>query len=469
MAKNKRNNHKSKQRIDCIEVTQDQLTGRAGLALFVRYISSLDLLSQLERAFGTIRKNNKGLSIVEIFKQVICFFIDGTSMHLVYFDHLKKDDGYAGIIETDKKEMASSHTMKRFFNSFSFVRIYLFRRILQTLFIWRLRLSQPKVIELGIDTMVMDNDDAEKRHGVKPTYKKKKGFQPLQMNWGRYFVDAVFRGGDKHSNHGDTVGKMIEHMVKKIRKHYRHDVPIIIRMDSGFFDQKIFNLCEGLGIGYICGGKIYKDIIAMAGAIPAAQWNPFYDRKGKNIWEYIEFGSKRGNWKRFRRAFYCRLKNDGLQLCLPGFRPDTVIYTNIGMGMEIDRMLLLAGAQEYLTTEAILAGYHERGCDELANRALKDFGNEKLPFLKFNPNAAWYYTMLLSHFVLEAFKEDVCSDVIPASSYATTVRRHLVDIAGKIVCHGGKVILKITQSAWDRLHFSDLWIRCNNQLPLPSI
>lgn len=207
----------------------------------------------------------------------------------------------------------------------------------------------------------------------------------------------------------------------------------------------------------------------MAGATPAAQWNPFYDRKGKNIWEYIEFGSKRGNWKRFRRAFYCLLKNDGLQLCLPGFRPDTVIYTNIGMGMEIDRLLLLAGAQEYLTTEAILAGYHERGCDELANRALKDFGNEKLPFLKFNPNAAWYYTMLLSHFVLEAFKEDICSEVIPASSYATTVRRHLVDIAGKIVCHGGKVILKITQSVWDRLHFSDLWVKCNNQLPLPSI
>jgi hypothetical protein len=38
------------------------------------------------------------------------------------------------------------------------------------------------------------------------------------MNWGRYFVDAVFRGGDKHSNHGNSVEKMIVHMVKKIRK-----------------------------------------------------------------------------------------------------------------------------------------------------------------------------------------------------------------------------------------------------------
>lgn len=78
--------------------------------------------------------------------------------------------------------MASSLAMKRFFGGFSFVRVYLFRRILQSLFMWRLCLAQPNVLELGIDTMVLDNDDAEKRHGGKPTYKKKKGFQPLQMN-----------------------------------------------------------------------------------------------------------------------------------------------------------------------------------------------------------------------------------------------------------------------------------------------
>ena len=114
--------------------------------------------------------------------------------------------------------------------------MFLFRRLLQKLFIWRLNITNPAVVELGIDTMVLDNDDANCRHGVKPIYKKKKGFQPLQMNCGRYFVDAVFRGGNKHSNHGDTVQKMITHMVNRIRKEYRNDVPIIIRIDSGFFD-----------------------------------------------------------------------------------------------------------------------------------------------------------------------------------------------------------------------------------------
>lgn len=415
--------------------------------------------------FGSIRKSKKGVEITELFKQMFCFLMDGTSRHLVYFDHLKKDSGYAGSIETDQDEMASSHMIKRFFKGFSFVRIYIFRRLLQDLFIWRLRITQPSVVELGIDTMVMDNDDAEHRHGVAPTYKKKKGFQPLQMNWGRLIIDAVFRGGGKHSNHGDTVPKMITHMVGKIRKNYRKDVPIIIRMDSGFFDQKIFERCEQLKIGYVCGGKMYNDIKAMVSQMDDGQWHRFCSHK-KDAWEYFEYGSRRGNWKRFRRAVYCRLLNEGNQLHLPGCRPDTIMITNIGQGQAIDRMLKEAGAAHYLEAEAIVACYHDRGSDELANRALKDFGHEQLPFKRFNPNAAWYYTMLLGHFLMESFKEDVGTPIVAVGAYATTVRRRLIDLAGKIVSHSESIILKVSAACFDSLGLGRLFERCKSAIPI---
>ena len=64
----------------------------------------------------------------------------------------------------------------------------------------------------------MDNDEAEKRHGAAPTYKRVKGFQPLQVTWDRYVIDAVFRGGDKHSNHSDTAPKTLRHLIQKIRR-----------------------------------------------------------------------------------------------------------------------------------------------------------------------------------------------------------------------------------------------------------
>jgi hypothetical protein len=103
---------------------------------------------------------------------------------MIRFDHLKRDHGYAGVIETAAEKMISPHTAKRFFSSISIVRVWMFRKILKQLFIWRLSIEKQKIIKIGIDTRVLDNNDAKVREGVESTYKKVKGFQPLQVFWG---------------------------------------------------------------------------------------------------------------------------------------------------------------------------------------------------------------------------------------------------------------------------------------------
>jgi hypothetical protein len=69
-------------------------------------------------------------------------------------------------------------------------------------------------------------------------------------------VDAVFRGGKKHSNHGDTVVNMIKRTIPLVRSACGEDVLIIIRMDSGFLDQKILTVLDELKVGFIVSGKI---------------------------------------------------------------------------------------------------------------------------------------------------------------------------------------------------------------------
>jgi hypothetical protein len=63
---------------------------------------------------------------------------------------------------------------------------------------------------------------------------------------------------------------MIQRAVTAIRSLYRADVPIIVRMDAGFMDQKIFGWCESEQVGCICGGKLYADIKAVAAAFQPA-------------------------------------------------------------------------------------------------------------------------------------------------------------------------------------------------------
>lgn len=450
-----KNSKESSTIINEIATTSDTLSSRGGLSLFVRYLRNIGITPHLERLFGSMRKSGKRQPVTEIFKQLFCFFLDGTSRHLVYFDTLKEDEGYAAAIESSPKAMLSSHAVKRFFCAFSWYRIWLFRRLLQQLFLWRLKLINPEVILLGIDTMVMDNNEAEKRHGVQPTYKKVKGFQPLQMTWERYVIDAVFRGGKKHSNHGDTVIKMVRHMVSAIRTNYRQDVPIVVRVDSGFYDQKIFEVFEELGIGYICSGKLYKDIKAYVGKTDQSAWGRY--QNGKQAWDFLEFGDKRDSWSKIRRAFYCRPVYEGIQQLLSFARPEKVLYTNLGMGHQIDNQLEIAGLTNLLEPEKIIECAHSRGRDELVHRALKEFGHETLPFKRFAPNAAYYFTMLLAFFLYESFLEDVCAEVVPLGSYATTLRRKVIDIAAKIVRTSGKIILKVTSAAWKQLKIDILW------------
>ena len=456
------NYSKSKPIINDVEITGDVLTSRAGLTLFVRYLRSIELFPYLEKIFGKIRKSRKGQEISEIFKQLFCFFMDGTSRHLVYFDTLQEDEGYGSSIESEPDNMLSSHAVKRFFRAILFPCSFLFRKVLQKLFLWRLLIAKPVLIVLGLDTMVMDNDEADKRHGVKPTYKKVKGFQPLQLTWGRFIIDAIFRSGDKHSNHSEDAEKMVRHIVGLIRKHYREDVPIVIRMDSGFFDQKLFTVLESLQIGYICGGKLYDDIGAFVSNCDKSLWGRYENKK--QVWDYVEFGDRRGSWKRFRRALYCRAVYEETQMLFKFSRPDTVLYTNLGMGAVIDEQLYRIGEEKLMTPRGMIEAYHGRGCDELVHRALKDFGNEELPFKRFHQNAAFYYTMLIAFFLYESFKEDVCAPIVTVSSYATTLRRRILDIAGKIVSHAGKITLKVTMSTWQSLDFYQLWIRSGDPI-----
>lgn len=445
-------------RIDSIAITKDTLTSRGGLSLFGRYIEGIGIRSILGKWFGPMRKNGKGQRVENIIKQVLCFFMDGTSRHLVYFDQLKKDTGYAEALEMAPEELVSSHAVKRFFTAFSGQRIWLFRQLLRRLFLWRLKISQPSVITLGIDTMVMDNDEAEVRQGVQPTYKKVKGFQPLQVTSEGYIVDAVFRGGKKHSNHGDTVEHTVRCLVREIRKQYRKDVPIIFKMDSGFFDQDLFAVFEEMGVGYVTSGKLYPNIKETMKGMDSAAWRQYQTKD--QIWDYTEFMDCRGNWEKARRAIYTSPRQEGAQFLLAFARPDTILYTNLGVGEAIDEQLTHAGETGMMTAEGVIALSHGRGSDELVNRGFKDFGHEELPFKRFAPNAAWYYLMVVAFFLFESFKEDVCAGVVPVAAYATTVRRIVIDFAAKLVHTGGKTILKVTEATWKTLQFEVLWQRC---------
>jgi hypothetical protein len=451
-------------KITKIGVTNDKISGRGGLALILRYIEKTNLYSLITDIFLTkIKMHSKGLRLEQFLKQMFAFFFDGTDMTMTGFDARKNDLAYAALMETKNIELASSHQMKRFFAKLSIIPNKLFRKILHTLFIWRLRIEKPNVIVLGIDTMVMNNDDAKKREGCEPTYKKKKGFQPLHISWNSFLIDVVFRKGSAHSNHGTDYIDCVTEIVNLIRLKYSSDVPIILCADSGFADQKAFIFFEDkLYIHYIVTNKLYTDIKEYFKDMKLDGFDQI--KKGKITWEFFEFGNKLKSWNRFRRSIFTRLQTeeDG-QYILDIARPDSVITTNIGMCKIADERLRAATGNRYFEAANIVELSHDRGSDELIHRSLKEMATkEQLPFISFGMNQAYYYLLVIAHFMFETYKQDITPDVIPVTAYPNTFRRKLIDFAVKITSRARYIIMNVTRTIYETIQIDNLWKRCQS-------
>jgi len=455
-------------KITKISVTDNKISARGGLTFILNYFENTGLFTLILRLLSpVITRGHKGLNLYHFVRQVLAFFIDGTNRALLHFDNLKNDQGYAAILETEPALLASSHQIKRFFAKLAVVKDSYFNKVLHQLFIWRLKIDRPSVIELGIDTMVLDNDQAKKRQGSEPTYKKVKGFQPLHISWGAFIVDALFRKGTAHSNHGKDFTNRMRVIVNVIRKGYDANVPIILRADSGFADQKAFEYFEKkLHIHYIITSRHYPDYYDYINNLDAENFTEL--QKGQAIWQYTEFGDRRKSWSKMRRCLYTRLKCDHQgQYKLHDAATDTFIYTNIGMGGDADQRLREAGGDEYFQVSTIISKSQERGADELIHRSLKELATtEQLPFEDFGKNRAFYFLMVIAHFMYEAYKRDITYDVISPVSYPNTFRRKLMDFAAMVVSHARNTLLKVTRAVYDTMKINELWKRCHQPPPI---
>lgn len=302
--------------------------------------------------------------------------------------------------------MLSSHSVKRFLKSFTIPRALQFRKILHMLFIWRLKKQKPEKIILGLDTMVMDNDDALMREGVDPTYKKVKGFQPIHLYWGRFIIDTILRNGKAHSNHGNNVKRIIVNAVRLIRKHYSREVPIVLLADTGFFDEAIFKLCNELNIGFIIGGRMYSDIKETVAKTSDESFHGY--KIGKRLWYFLDFTDSRGNRDTAYRCIYTKPISDKAgQILLEFDRPESILYTNLGMENEVSRKLM----------------------------------------------------MTIAFFLFESFKSDMNNESIPVTWYPSTFRRRFINAAGKIVYHGRRITLKLTALFFSLFNLPELRIR----------
>ena len=143
------------------------------------------------------------------------------------------------------------------------------------------------------------------------------------------------------------------------------------------------------------------------------------------------------------------------------------MITNIGTNKVADQRLRDAGGLEYFKAVNIVKLSHQRGSDELIHRSIKELATkEQLPFKRMGMNRAYYFLLVISHFIFETYKRDVTFEVLSLTSYPNTFRRKLIDFATKITSAAGYIILNVPRSIFDNFNIDDLWEKCQSP---PSI
>lgn len=441
MPKNKKKTRSPKKdcrrKIKSIDITRDCLSSRAGLLPCVNFVNGTGIAEELSHLLDHLRKSKKGITLEDAFFQILLFFIDGSHRSLDSFDTLKENEAWRKLHGC--KEALTTSALKRLLSKVSLSDTEILRTLVRNVFLSALKNQQSKKVILFLDSSVYDNDGAKCRTGVKYTYKKKLGFHPINLIWDGMYIDTYFQAGNCSTNHDGIAIKMLEEITPMIRQVLGDDVQIIVRMDGGYYDQKIFAACDRLNINFICAGKRYADHKKLA-HINLADVDGIY-RKKSCSWHYVTFQERRATWPKnmqYRALFLRPTEENGEALLGLDSR---IILTNLDV--------------KDCSNQEIIDYDHSRGADELTHRAAKDFASERMPCLDFEPNSFWYTMGILSFNLFQIFKRNIAG--FSWNCYPMTLRRKLFDVAGKIVGGSRSLRLKITEWKMRELNFDEIW------------
>jgi len=416
-----------------ISTTNECLTSRGGLAPFTNFLKKSQVSEELSLIYKDLRKSKKGIKLEEAFLQVLLFLADGTEHSLESFDKLSQDESWAKTHGC--KDDLNTASLKRLLYKAYTIDLELIRPYLSRVFQSVLKCESPNEVVLFLDSCVYNNDGAKCRAGVKPTYKNFQGYHPINLIWNGLYVDSYFQSGHCSTNHGDVVQVMLKNAAKNIRKTLGNEVRIIVRMDGGFYDQKIFKLCDELGINFVCAGKVYKDH-----TFDVHTFSGVYEKK-KTLWKYEAFQERRNSWDKnmeYRALKLVAIEENGEPL------------------LGLNGRIILSNYDD-CSDEQLIEYDHSRGKDELTHREIKDFTSERMPCLDFHANQLWYYMGILAFNLFQIFKRKIAC--LFKTSYPTTFRRKFFDIAGKIIPKARSFTLKINKFKMNELQFDEIWER----------
>ena len=438
-----------------IEVVDDDasLTAHAGLPLVIETMRALGLSDDLNRTLGIRRRNSGATDAQKVEALVLLMAAGGECVGDV--EVLRADKGLMRLVGG----LPSEDVLLRFLYEFHDERLIeqaqQKRPAGQVAYIPDesaplVRLAGCNVAfvhavakQTGVKRATLDHDatiqESHKKQSL-PHYKGGRGYQPSVIHWAEH--DMVLADEYRDGNVPAAMSNL-----PLIQRGFAALPPTIterfFRADSACYEEKILKWLatparedgvEGT-IGFSISADMGEELRRVCAAVPEPSWQLYEERATETVMcADVEFTP--GDWSKDAeplRYVALRIKKRQGQLFASGYET---------------KYLAVVSNRRDLAPAALVRWHWEKaGTIEAVHDVTKnEIGAAVSPCGRFGANAAWYRLSLLTYNVLSAMKWLA----LPPSMETARPKRmrfSLFSIAGRIVTHAGKLLLRIGREA----------------------
>lgn len=412
-----------------LEITKDEISSHAGLALFGEFIHSLALPGLLDSCLP-----GPGSPVgyrPSQFTIPLLLMLHGGGRSLEDLRQIRRDAGLRELLGLTSlpSSDATGDWLRRMGDGKG---LGCLDRVNRTVRRRVLRSEGRTGYTLDIDATQVVAEKQEARW----TYKGERGYMPMvgHLAENGLVIGEEFREGN--DSPGARNLQFIKYCVRQMPKGKRiaH-----LRADSATYQASVINWCERKKVSFAIAADMDAAVKATIAAIPDTEWRPFGDGF---IAETVHSMNK--TTKAFRLVVVKR-----------------PVQRNLFEENEnpSERYKAIASNRAGESAEATVAFYNQRG-DASENRIKElkiGFGMERMPCGQFSANAVFFRIGVLAYNLFVFFK----TAALPEDwrrCQVQTIRWRFYQIAGKVTHHAGRVSLKVRE--WMFALYEEVRAKC---------
>lgn len=375
--------------------------------------------------------SNRGFNPVQVIESFMVSVVLG-SRRLAHSGMLRTDDVIRDIFGW-KRSSPSASTFSRFFQQFDKdLNDKIFPAIQQRVF------EQVKIKKMTVDidsTVITRYGHQElATKGYNPGRRGKVSHAPLIAFCDdvKMVLNAWMRSGNSHSS-TDAV-EFIDELFTIVSR----DRVGMLRMDSGFYSQHIFNQLEeeGAEVDYIVKAKMTQKLRLEIESLK--HWH--YGSDSDSNIEYSELNYQATNWSKPRRMVVCRVpkkrKVKEGELLFPDMKSYEyyAFATNTKLACSLVHLI-----------------YNKRGdCENIIKELKYDYSIDGFALQGFYPMEAAFRLIMLAYNIMVIFKQSVLTS--PRRHRLSTIKFQCIALGSYVVKNGRSKVLKLSAEG-KRRHF----------------